>query len=252
MNKRAWIVMWVVAVQAAGCVIETTHRDGGGVNDDGGGSDVATVSARWSLRNALDGSTTRCPSGFDTVELIALPIDDAGNATAEPTIDLFDCNQRSGGSTGLFPDLYQVWIEVRSHDLTALYAQSLSQILDVRRADQVFTTDILNDGGYFQLAWDLVGKSTNRPVHCADAGLTTIHLVSVAIADSQRAYEDPLACEDGRAVTAGLLQGSYMIAIDALSADVSVGHAEMLTSKPIAGQNAITDLGLVVIPIDGL
>jgi hypothetical protein len=53
-------------------------------------------------------------------------------------------------------------------------------------------------------------------------------------------------------VTDGLLQGSYTVAIDAMAADRSVGKTMTLTSKPITGPNQVTDLGHVVIAIDGL
>jgi len=252
MNKLVLTTMiTTLAAQAGGCVIHTTDRDGSG--GGGGNVDVAAISARWSMRNMADGATTPCPAGFDTVQLFAQAVDDAGDPLGDPNVDLFDCDRRSGGSTGLEPDVYQVWIEVRSHDLTRLYAQSLSQVLDVRRLDQTFSTDILNDGGYFQLAWDLVGKTTSRPIACSQIpGLGAITALSTSVADARNAYVDKLTCEDHAAVTAGLLEGSYTIAIDAVAGDMSVGKAAMLTNRTIKGQNTITDLGLITIPIDGL
>jgi hypothetical protein len=253
MNKLVLTtVITMLAAQVAGCVIHTTDRDGSG-GGGGSGAEVAAISARWSLRNMVDGATTPCPAGFDTVQLIAQAVDDGGNAVGDPEVDLFDCDKRTGESRDLPPDLYQVWIEVRSHDLTTLYAQSLSQVLDVRRIDQTFSTDILNDGGYFQLAWDLVSKATNRPLECSQiASLGPIKAISTSVADAHRSYDDELLCEDHAAVTGGLLQGSYTIAINAMAGDMSVGKAAPLTSKTIKGQNAITDLGLITIPIDGL
>jgi hypothetical protein len=252
MNKLALttIMMTMLAAQAAGCVVHTRDRDGSG---GGGGRDVAAISARWSLRNMADGATTLCPAGFDTVQLIAQAVDDAGNPVGDPAVDLFDCDSRTGESAGLTPDVYQVWIEVWSHDLGTMYAQSLSQVLDVRRLDQPFAVDILNDGGYFQLAWDLVEKTSNRPLECSQlASLGTIKLHSVSIVDARFAYDDELACEDHAGVTRGLLQGPYSIAIEATAGDMSVGKAATLMNRTIKGQNSITDLGLITIPIDGL
>lgn len=255
MNKLTLAtVLTTLISQAAGCIIDERNQDGGGGGyGDGGGGDVATISSRWSLRNMVDGATTACPAGFDTVQLIALPIDDNGDAVAEPSIDLFDCGARAGISTDLVPDVYQVWIEVRSHDLATLYAQSLSQVLDVRQADQSFSADILNDGGYFQLSWDLVGKLTKRPLDCAQlAGLDSITAISTSVADAHRAYDDRLSCDDHAAVTGGLLRGAYTIAINAMAGTRSLGTATTLTNKVIEGQNRVTDLGLITIPIDGL
>jgi hypothetical protein len=250
MNKLVLTTLiTTLAAQAAGCVIHTTDGGSGG----SGNTDVAAISARWSLRNMVDGTTTACPAGFNTVQLFALAVDEAGNPVGDPAVDLFDCDKRTGESRDLVPDVYQVWIEVRSHDLATLYAQSLSQVIDVRRVDQTFSTDILNDGGYFQLSWDLVTRTTNRPLECSQiASLGTIKALSTSVTDARFAYVDQLVCEDHAAVTAGLLQGSYTIAIDAMVGDMSVGKATTLTNKPIKGQSSITDLGLITIPIDGL
>lgn len=234
--------------QTAACVVETRGRDHGG-----GSADVATISARWAFRNMADGATTPCPAGFDTVELLAQPVGDSGAPLGDPNVDLFDCAAATGLSTDLPPGVYQAWIEVRSHDLQALYAQSLSQVLDVRQADESFSTDILNDGGYFQLSWDLVAASTNRPLDCSQvSGVDSILAVSTSMADAHRVYDDRRACADHAGVTAGLLQGTYTITIDAMAGDRSLGAATALTNQTIAGQNQVTPLGTITIPIDGL
>lgn len=237
--------------QTAACVI--TSDGGYGDGGDGGGVDIATISAHWSLRNLANGATTACPVGFDTVELFALPIDANGNAVADPQIDLFDCDARAGISTDLFPDVYQVWIEVRSHDLEALYAQSLSQVLDLRLVDQSFSADVLNDGGYFQLSWDLVSTSTNRPLDCAQVpGIDSILAVSTSVADAHLIYEDQRVCEDHFGVSEGLLQGTYTITVEAMAGERSLGPATTLTNQTIEGRNRVTDLGAITIPIGGL
>jgi len=256
MNKPTLVALLTAVVsQAAGCIAHTRDDGGGGGSGGGGGGggSLATITAHWSLRNMLDGATTACPAGIDTVQLFALPVDAPGNALGEPAIDLFSCNGSTGASTDLAPDVYQVWIELRSHDLQTLYAQSLSQVLDVRDVDQGFSTDILNDGGYFQLAWNLTGKTTNRPVACSQvAGLDKLKAISTLVAGPTRAYDDDLVCEDHSTVTGGLLQGSYTITIDAMAGGASVGSAAMLTNKMVAGQNRVTDLGVINIPINGL
>ena len=236
-----------LALMSQACVIHTGDRD----RDRG--RDLATISARWSLRNMADGATTRCPAGFDTIELFAQPVDANGDPLADPFVDLFDCGAPSGLSTDLDPDVYRVWLEVRSRDLSSLYAQSLSQVMDVRLADEQFTTTILNDGGYFQLSWDLIGNTTKRPIDCAQAaGLDSVLAVSTSVTDARRIYDDRRRCDDHTGVSDGLLQGAYTITIDAMSGDRSLGKAMTLTNQVIASQNRITDLGHIVIPLDGL
>lgn len=246
MNKLVVATLAAAASLAEGCVVETRF-------DDGYHDEVASISARWSLRNMIDGAVTACPSGFDTVMVVSQPIDDFGVPLAEPAADLFDCEDRAGTSTALFPDVYQVWIEVRSHDLRTLYAQSLTQVLDVRDVDRQFSAELLNDGGYFQLSWDLVGASSHRPLECAQVvGIDKIHAVSASVSTAQFTYDDWFSCEDHVAISGGLIQGPYTIAIDAVSADRSIGPAVTLTNQVISGQNRVTDLGHVLLPIDGL
>ena len=72
------------------------------------------------------------------------------------------------------------------------------------------------------------------------------------MADAHRVYDDRRACADHSGVTAGLLQGTYTITLDAVAGDRSLGTAATLTNQRIAGQNRVTDLGTITIPIDGL
>lgn len=241
----------LMAAQAA-CVIHTDdrgHGGGGGGGGGGGSVEIATIDARWSLRNMVDGAVTRCPVGFDTVEVLAQAIDADGVPLDDPNVDLFDCATGAGRVTDLLPDVYQVWLEVRSHDRAQLYAQSLSQVIDVRTADQTFSTDVLNDGGYFQLSWDLVGGATRRPLTCAQAGIDGVRATS---SSSSRIYEDRRACDDATGISEGLLQGPYTLTIEATAAGTTHGSLVLPTTVTIAGQNRITDVGTVSIPVVGL
>jgi hypothetical protein len=241
MNSRT-LTIATAALVCQACVIETADPRGEG---------DAALSARWSLRNMRDGAITDCPAGFDTVQLIAQPAADDPSAVDRADVDLFDCRARAGTSKALNPDRYRVWLEVRSHDLADLYAQSLSQVIDVRRADQQVSFDLLNDGGYFQLSWDLVGGTTHRALDCSQVGADSITAISTSVADARRAYADTRACEDHTTVTGGLLQGAYTVSIDAIFADRSIGKAASLTNQVISGQNRVTDLGQISIAIDG-
>jgi hypothetical protein len=248
MNKLALATVVTLASQAAGCIIQSDRHHG----DGGPGVEVATISAHWSLRNMLDGAATACPAGFDTVRLFMLPIDANGDPVGDVAEDRFDCGARAGVATDLLPGVYQVWIEVSSHDLKQMYAQSLSQVVDVTAVDDTFATEVLNDGGYFQIGWDLVGKSSNRPVRCAQVpGLDTLKAISTFVSSTTRAYDDSFVCDDHFAVSGGLLEGDYTIAINALDGDKSVGKAAPL-SATIERQNRVTNVGTISIPIDGM
>ena len=145
-----------------------------------------------------------------------------------------------------------VAIEVRSHDLQQLYAQSLAQDMTVMRRGQAFAADILNDGGYFQLSWDLVGGTTKRPLDCSTAGnIEGISMVSIAT-DGQLTYHDMLGCSDHAAVSGGVLHGDYTVALGAVGGDRALGPTVTIAAQTISDRNQVTDLGHVDILIDGL
>lgn len=240
------LLVALLCLPTVACVIE----DDGGPYDPPIGSEVATISAHWSLRNMADGATTACPAGFDTVRLLTMPVDAGGEPLGDPNVDLFDCDRGTGIATDLPPDLYQVWIEVTSHDLSRTYAQSLSQILDVRDFDDGFDVDILNDGGFFQMSWNLVDKTTLRPLACGAVGAENIRAVSTSVADAHRVYDDVRPCDDHTTVTDGLLAGTYNVSIDAMIGDRPMGAKVTLTNQKIGPRNAVTDLGTILLPVD--
>lgn len=230
------------ATQSAGCIIES------------GGSDDAFITASWTFRNEASGTTTGCPSGFDTVALYSQETTSSGQSIGSPIIDLFDCAAGSGTSAPLPPTLFLSWIEVTNSNNTQVYAKSASAFVDVTVSDKSFSAQILNDGGYFQLAWQLYGASSNADLTCAQAGATGgVEAIGTDISDSSNSNSDQFDCEPGTGITAGYRAGTYTVSVAALnSADQSIGTAPELTNKVIGTQNSFTNLGLIEIPIDGL
>lgn len=232
----------VVAANAAGCVASN--------------SDVATITANWSLVNKATGAATTCPPGFATAALYSQPIDANNNLTGSPIIDLFNCEDHTGFTDPLPPDVYASWIKITTDTNSDTYAESTKSILDVRDIDLTYSTTILNDGGYFQLTWDLRGGTSNAPLACADVpgvtastgGVETV----VTVAGGSAAKTDQFNCEDHYGLTGGFLQGAYTVSVDAFSNAGAEGTAPTLTNKVIQAPNKVTDLGNIIIPIDGL
>ncbi|HEY5952533.1 MAG TPA: hypothetical protein VIV40_43840 [Kofleriaceae bacterium] len=233
----------LVASQAAGCIITS--------GDDSG--DDAFITANWTLRSEASNSTASCPPTYDTAALYNQPIDSAGNSVGQPIIDLFDCVAGHGTSAPLPPTRYLSWVVIANHDNTSQYATSLSAEVDVTAADKTFSTQILVDGGYFQLTWDLKGATSNAPLTCAAAGLTAstsgIQLQAF-VSGSNASSADLFTCEDHAGVTAGYVAGNYDVLIDAVDPD-PVGSAPQISSS-IRDRNQVTNLGNVIIPITGL
>ncbi|MBA3394930.1 MAG: hypothetical protein H0T89_19950 [Deltaproteobacteria bacterium] len=227
----------MLALSATGCVVYAEDRY----------EDAATISAEWSFENIATNTRTDCPAGFDTVRMISQPVDRDLRPLGEPFVDLFDCRDGRHASELLPPDVYQVWLEIVSNGGESLYAQSTSAIVDVIDRDALFSATILDDGGYFLFDWTLRGETSNATLSCA--GTDSIEILST-LSGTTEARSDKFNCDDGSALTAGLLAGSYTVSVSALDrSDRALGTAPTLTSKAIRDRNQVTDLGLITIPI---
>lgn len=234
----------IAASQAAGCIISS---------DNGGGSN-AYITANWQIKHEASNTVIPCPPTFDTAALYNQPVDSAGNNAGAVVVDLFDCAANTGTSAPLAPGLYLSWIEIANHTNTQVYAKSLSANVDITTQDKSFSAQILDDGGYFQLQWDLVGAQTNAALSCAQAGAAGgVEAIATDVANSSNSASDQFNCELHYGVSAGFVQGTYTVSVAALnSANQSIGTANPLTNKVIQPKNLVTDLGTVQIPITGL
>ncbi|HSD89810.1 MAG TPA: hypothetical protein VLB44_19900 [Kofleriaceae bacterium] len=234
----------IAASQAAGCII--TSGDDGGAN--------AYITANWQIKHQASNTVITCPPTFDTAALYNQPVDAAGNNVGAVVVDLFDCAASTGTSAPLVPGLYLSWIEIANHDNTQVYAKSLSANVDITVQDKSFSAQILDDGGYFQLAWTLKGESTNAPLSCAQAGAAGgVEAIGTDIANASNSASDQFDCEAHYGVTAGYVQGTYTVSVNALNAaDVPISPSQNLTNKIIQPKNMVTNLGTIEIPITGL
>jgi hypothetical protein len=231
------LLLLAFASQAAGCVY---YADGEGTYED------ALITGAWSFTNIATGVTTDCPAGFGTVRMISQPVDTRLAPIGQPYVDLFDCADGRHTSAYLPPDVYEVWLEVVNNRGTETYAQSTSKIVDVIERDALFSAEILNDGGYFLLDWQLRGARTNTALGCE--GIDGVE-INATLSGSSEAKTDIFDCRDGSALTAGLRSGAYTLSVSATDAsDRAVGTTSAQTSA-IRDRNQVTDLGLITIPI---
>jgi hypothetical protein len=238
------LLLAAIATQATGCIITTEDDDPG---------EAAFITADWTFRNIATQSNTGCPAGFGTVALHNQEVDlDNRPIPGTEVIDLFDCIDGRHESAPLDPVVYETWLEVTSSGGASVYAESLSAIVDVTQVDKTFSATILNDGGYFQVAWDLRGATTNNPLQCRDvANLDGVEIISTVTGGTQ-AVVDKFDCENGIDISGGLLQGSYTVSVDAFDdAAGALGPPVNLTNRTIKDRNGVTDLGRVTLPITG-
>ncbi len=242
-------LMAVLVSQAAGCIITSD------------GEEDAVITANWSIKNAGTNEVVPCPPGTTTAAVYSQAVNASNQPVGSPIIDLFDCDDNSGQTAPLPPDVYQVWVELTSEGGGMKYATSTkwpaglddldrNDIVDVRDADKTFSTTLLADGGYFSVQWDLVDAATNAPLTCDEALADGVGVISTSVSNPSSFVDDKFNCEAGFGITGGLLQGTYTVKVDAMENNQSIGDAPTLTNKTIRNANQITDLGLVMIPID--
>jgi len=208
------------------------------------------ITGQWTFKTG--GATVACPTGYDTAALTTQLLDSTGSPVGQPTIDLFDCSAGTGTTAFFAQGSYETWVAITNHAGTLTYAQTVPATVDLQNADATYSADIVEDGGYFGWAWNLVGESSNTQLTCADVtGIQGVELVTTVSGGSQF-YTDQYTCTDGRGVTAAIPQGLYTVSADAFSSAGAIGTAPTLVDKMIQGPNKITDLGTVTIPITGM
>ena len=255
---------------SAACAIEPFCGDGtvdpGEQCDDGDRdpSDGCSATCRTEIKYATTAnwsfSTTQaptvsllCPVGFDTVAVYsqALAANDAPLGT--PLIDLFSCADGGGTIVPVFQGRYRTYVAVTNTAGTVTYATSTSAIVDLTTGNQTFTTKIFTNGGYFQLAWNLIGAASNNALTCTTAPNDGISVVSTDVATPTNFRDDLFTCSGGSGLTAELAEGTYTVSVSAIdNQGLSIGTAPTLVNKVIMAPNKVTDLGTVTIPIDGL
>ncbi|MDX2088382.1 MAG: hypothetical protein SFX73_11055 [Kofleriaceae bacterium] len=230
--------------------------DGNNVADDGCSGCVVDIvprnlSVTWTLRTAASSAPVTCPQGYDTAEIVTQNVAADGTPMGAPQIDVLDCS--AGAATLVFDSsrVAEVAVSVRITTGTGgtVFAESLSETVDLSVADGELAVAILTDGGYFGLAWTLRGQTSGNELTCATVEPDQIEVVSVGAASM---YTDRFTCADGDGRTGALPAGSYGVTVEAIANDEPLGPAVLLSGKVVLDKNRITDLGVVEIPISGL
>jgi cysteine-rich repeat protein len=202
-------------------------------------SNLGRLDMFWVFQD-LDLTVTGCPVGFGLIEIAAV-----GQQTGTQT-QLFDC--LPGSASLLLPlDLYTVTATSKSFDLD-VFATSLPQTIDLRAGIGAFSTTLFNDGGVFEVAWQLVGDLSNNVVNCMQANVKTLE-----IATSPNGTINSRSCLDGRGFTTAIPEGTYTISLTASDAQSTpIATSTPLPGQPITVPNGRTNVGLIPIRIPGM
>ena len=229
--------------QTTGCIITSDDPD-----------DFATITADWSFRSVnAAGSLSpenNCPAGFPTVALHSQELDGNDRPVGPEVVDLFDCIDGRNFSDELLPGVYETFIRVTSDSGLNLYAESLPEIVDVRVNDVTIDPLIVDNGGYFAVAWDLREEGTNAPLECRDvAGIDGVEIAST-LSGTTQAVTDIFDCEVGSSFSAPVMEGNYVISMAVLNtAGNAIGQPETLNNKVMRDRNQVTDLGVVMLQV---
>ena len=229
---RKVVLAALIAYASTGCVAE----------------EAGLITANWSFKELATGASLECPPGFDTTAVHVIPVDAVGNRLGAGVIDLYPCSSFTG-TADYPPDRYEVFMEITTATNSAKYADTPSAIVDIIDRDATITQTIIDDGGFFYFDWVLRGAVSGSMLVCDPS--ESVEIVSTLNGTSQ-AKSDIFDCVQGGGYTGGLIAGTYTLSIAALNAqDQSIGTVPALTNKQIAAPSKITDLGLIMIPIDG-
>lgn len=226
----------LLATLATGCIISSS--------DDT--VDQATIHADWSFhtvnpQGALSPNNP-CPSGFNTAALHEQEIDVNGRPIGAEIIDLFDCVAMTDFSDPLAPSVYETQIWITSDGGGSVYAKSIPVDVDVTVDDKNYSASIVDNGGYFEAAWDLRKAATNAPVTCAGLGGVEI---SATITGSATSIFDTYNCDLGFAVSDPLIAGNYLVEVSALNSADGKITSKQFNNETIGNRNQVTDLGAV-------
>lgn len=234
MKKLVLGALLAVASSATGCSTDNS----------------SIVDVSWTFRHLATDAARSCPTDYPTATIISQRTDDSTHlGFGETFIDKFNCSDGAGTIVLPDQDSYLVWVEIENDSGSAEYAKSNSTYVDTSLSYSPVEVEFLDDGGYFFFEWDLYDGNTL--VSCSEAGATTVEAISTSVTSSSNSADDKYDCADHYGTTAGLLEGTYTVSIDATnSADQVVGVAPTLINKDIEAPNGLTDLGLVEIPLD--
>jgi hypothetical protein len=235
----------VLATQTTGCIITSD-----------GGDDFATINAEWSFHTVNPTGAVSppnsCPAGFNTVALHNQLVDANFRPIGDEVIDLFDCIDMRNFTDELDPGVYETFISVTTDSGGTIYADSLIETIDVSVTDDTFRTQIIDNGGYFKLGWDLREQGSNRALACADLAVGEgVGLTATLASNTAIFVADDFDCEDGEeffTFTAPVAKGTYDVAIQPVnSAGASIGPSVVLDDKVMGDRNDVTELGVVTL-----
>ncbi len=238
--KKLVLGALLVATTASGCIISSSS--------DPVPPGTVDVTARWKFTHIADNSARSCPVGYNTGAVYAQEVTPLTlRPIGTPIIDLYDCSALAGFDTLSDDAVYLMWVQIENDTGSQVYAKGGQVYIDTL-TDTGFDTQILDDGGYLFLSWDLVGATSGAPLPCAsDDDIKTVAMYST----SSFSAADLFTCTDHFGTTSPLPAGRYIVSVEARDGQGrSLGPLVNFTNKDVVAPNGLTDLGHVLVPVN--
>lgn len=233
-----------------------TCDDGNNEDEDGCAADCTLeevepghVTASWTFEQLANGNEVGCPPGVDTIVIVSQPISATGVPTGEPIPEMFACEDDSGVTGPLPAGNIAMYLEARNGN--TLVATTEPDEIDITETDGSLDFTFYTDGGVFYFQWTLKGQNTGNTLTCANVPMLDGIGMIATLSGTTQGIDMPFDCEDGANTTDPLLNGDYVLSVDAFREDgTSIGTAPAINAT-LSGLNPIVDIGEVVIPITG-
>jgi hypothetical protein len=204
------------------------------------------IDSSWEFRNVA-GDSLSCPAPYTTTAVTARSL-----SGFRPIIDLYDCNARFAPAE--YPlDVYDMDIVVSNDTGRDLYAKSPMFRVDIIAFDAEIGESFIDDGGRMVFDWALVDSTTNQPLTCQQAGITSIQVAANSPDNPRAVLAQTFPCDDRREtleVSDPVLAGDYQVTVTALdSTGAALGDAQNQTLT-VDARNHYAEAGVITLPIN--
>jgi hypothetical protein len=194
---------------------------------------TGTLDLTWS-------STPGCPTNDTAASLVMMH-----KASGMQMTQVFDCSANAGVADNVFVGEYDVWVEIRSADLSILYGSSPASALTVTDGTRTVADLAAVPAGDITFRWSIV-DGANQNLACVDAGVGGIKILAT-LANTSDASATIFACDNvspssGEGTSDPLFVGTHTVIVEALDTNdlkIADGGTEEVTLA--AGENK--DLG---------
>lgn len=215
------------------------------------GSGALGFVATWMFVK-VNGQAQGCPSSFPVTVIHAQQFDPTTlQDIGTPITASYQCAAQGGSVSVPMAGSYRVSMTSTDASQSSTYATSLPVNTVVSTTNMpTIPFKIYVDGGYFKVAWKLIGQVTSHVLTCAQAGTPTFEVISTPTGSTNASVDD-FNCSDGSGITTVLLAGGYTESLSVNDASMNAVASQAVANQMLPALNGILDLGTITLAIPG-